>query len=225
MSAEHRDPPLLVFGATGATGVEIVRQAVGLGRVVNAFARDSHKATEKFASLGKRVRIVAGDALDPASVTAAFADTPAAVILSLGMYQPRAGGDTLTRATGNIIDAMRAHDVCRVINVSSLGVGDSYQQGNFMARLVQRTTLKHTLADKELQEQLLRKSGLDVTNVRPTRLTNRGGPENWHAWKGPQPNRKLVWAIRRAAVAEFALQCLDNPDSIGESYTITGCRD
>lgn len=225
MQMKHSDRPLLVFGATGGTGVELVRHAVRLGYAVNAFSRNPDKAARTLGDTTGHVEIIEGDAGNAADVERAFAIRPEAVITSLGVYQARAGGEELTNATGNIVNAMRNQSVQRLINISSLGVGDSYQQGNFIARLIQRTTLKHTLEDKEKQEQLLRESGLDVTTLRPSRLMNGSGPLNYHTWEGPQPDRKLAWEINRSHVAEFALQCLDDPASIGKAYVITGVRD
>lgn len=222
MHTNTQEGPLLVFGATGPTGAQIVRQAASRGYRVHAFVRDPDKAAARLGP-DAAVQVLTGDAHDAGSVAAAFTTTPAAVVLALGMYQAKAGGDELTRATANIVGPMQAAGVRRVVNISSLGVHESRQQGNFVARLVQRTSLKHTIADKESQEALLRESGLDVTNIRPSRLINDGGSDRWHAWEGPQPDRRLRWSISRADVAGFALQCLEDPDTIGRSFAITGC--
>jgi len=166
MGAQPSEQSVLVFGATGGTGQALIRRAIGANYAVSAFVRDSAKATATLGSMGDSIRLIIGDALDPQSVSAAFTTRPAAVLLSLGMYQSNSTDQTLTQATRNVVTAMQAAHVNRLINISSLGVGDSYQQGNFVARLVQRTTLKHTIADKEQQEKLLRESGLEALRPR-----------------------------------------------------------
>jgi len=222
MTTDNSAPSLLIFGATGGTGIALVRHALARGYSVSALVRNPEAAALKLGDSAVDVRLVAGDALDADAVEAAFAEPPTAVISALGIYQGKAGVTTLTDATAHIVASMRKSGVSRILCISSLGVGDSYQQGNFVARLVQRTTLKHTIADKEQQEQLLRESGLDWTSVRPSRLVEDSGPQGYRAWQGPQPQGKLKWAIRRSVVADFTLDCLNDPDSIGKAFTITG---
>ena len=106
---------------------------------------------------------------------------------------------------------MQSYQVPRVVAVTSLGVGDSADQGNFLARMVQKTTLKHVLVDKELQEQRLRDSELDWTTIRPARLTNKPriceSPAVWH---GPVPeSKRLSWAASRATVANLILDTIE----------------
>ena len=57
--------------------------------------------------------------------------------------------------------------------------------------MIQKTALRFTLADKELQEQAIRDSGLDWTIIRPSRLVNDEGPAHLYQWSGRQPQAKL----------------------------------
>ena len=74
---------LLVFGATGGTGKQLVRQALQQGHVVTAFARDPSKIRETQANL----RVVRGDILQPDSVEIAVARQDA-VLSALGTRLP-----------------------------------------------------------------------------------------------------------------------------------------
>lgn len=74
---------LLVFGATGGTGKELVRQALQQGHVVTAFARDPGKIKLAHANL----RVVRGDILQADSVEAAVAGQEA-VLSALGTRLP-----------------------------------------------------------------------------------------------------------------------------------------
>ncbi len=215
---------LLMFGATGGTGRELVQLALQRGDHVTAFVRDHASAARLFAAATGNLQLISGDALDATAVAAAFEPRPDAVICALGIYQGQAGGDDLTRVTRNIVAAMQQHDVRRLLCISSLGVGVSYLQGDFATRLIQRTSLRHTLADKEMQEALIRDSGLDWTVVRPSRLMNGRGPAYYRVWQGAEPDEKLSWTVNRADVAAFTLDCLDAPDSFGAAYMITGCK-
>lgn len=74
---------LLLFGATGGTGRKLVEQALELGHSVTAFARDPGKVKITHWNL----RVVKGDILEPASVTAAVQGQDA-VLSALGIKLP-----------------------------------------------------------------------------------------------------------------------------------------
>jgi putative NADH-flavin reductase len=74
---------LLVFGATGGTGRQLVEQALQQGYVVTAFARDPSKIRLTHENL----RVVQGDVLQPDSVEAAVAGQEA-VLSALGVRPP-----------------------------------------------------------------------------------------------------------------------------------------
>ena len=59
---------IVVFGASGRTGLEITRQALEAGQEVTAFLRDPQRISLSYNNL----RIVTGDAFDPVSVAAAI---------------------------------------------------------------------------------------------------------------------------------------------------------
>lgn len=71
---------VLIFGATGGTGRALVEQALALGYVVTAFARNPSKVRTRNLNL----RVVQGDVLDPASIEAAIRGQDA-VLSALGV--------------------------------------------------------------------------------------------------------------------------------------------
>ena len=58
---------VVVFGATGGTGLQLVKQALEAGHQVTALVRPH----TKFPMQHERLRILQGDVLDPACVDAA----------------------------------------------------------------------------------------------------------------------------------------------------------
>jgi putative NADH-flavin reductase len=74
---------VLVFGATGGTGRQLVRQALEQGHVVTAFARDPGKMH----LVHDNLRVVRGDILEPASIETAVAGQDA-VMSALGIRMP-----------------------------------------------------------------------------------------------------------------------------------------
>ena len=70
---------LAIFGATGKTGIELVKQALEQGHAVTAFVRDPARLDIKDGNL----TLVTGDVFDPASVAQAV-EGQDAVICALG---------------------------------------------------------------------------------------------------------------------------------------------
>ncbi len=202
---------LLVFGATGGTGRQVVRLALEQGHEVTAVARRPVAVTPRHANLAG----LAGDVLDAAAVSAAVAGHDA-VISALGT---REGDDwILPQATAHICAAMRQHTVRRLICVSTLGVGESRAQlGPTFAVLA--VDLRETLAEKEAQEQVIRDSGLDWIIVRPGALTN--GPHTGAYRCVTDPAVRLPRAlISRADVADFILKHLAGDEYLRQAVSL-----
>jgi uncharacterized protein YbjT (DUF2867 family) len=101
---------IVVTGATGNAGSEVVRALVARGGQVRAFVRDPGKARHQ---LGEDVELAAGDFADPGSVRAAVAGADA--LLLSGADDPRrVGWETAA------IDAAVAAGVRRVVKLSAM---------------------------------------------------------------------------------------------------------
>src|SRR4051812_18707154 len=98
---------LLIIGATGPTGRELVKQAVAQGHEVTALVRDAAKA-----AFSPPVRMIIGDILDAAAVKAAVAGQDA-VISSLGSAAsgPFQEQTLLSEGTSNLVAAMQGAGV------------------------------------------------------------------------------------------------------------------
>jgi uncharacterized protein YbjT (DUF2867 family) len=215
---------ILIFGATGGTGIAIIREALARGYGVTAFVRDIQHAQHVFNGLCTNLSFCQGDALNAEDVNQAIAPGLDAVVSALGIYQRMPGHDTLTQATNNILAAMKVSGPRRIVCISSLGVGDSRNQGDLATRIIQKTALRFTLSDKETQEAAIRNSELDWTVIRPSRLLNEGGPVHYLTWTGDQPDKELVWSINRAQVASLAMDRLEDDGSIHKALNITGTQ-
>lgn len=195
---------LLVIGASRGIGLETVKAALAAGHRVRAFARGASSIPIEAPELEK----IAGDALDAASVARAVAGVDA-VIQSLGApksAQSMFVATTLfSRSTRILIDAMRAGGVKRLVTVTGLGAGDSRGHGSFLYdALLFPLLLKRVYDDKDVQEQMIRASGLDWTIVRPGLLTS--GPATGDARALTDPRDWSAGYISRADVAEFLVR-------------------
>jgi len=179
---------VVVFGATGKTGREVVWQSLKQGFNVIALARDSSRMMTPLGSCGKeellkdsRLTVVTGSVTDPAAVAKTFAAAPDAVsgvVVSLGGKTKDVGKTMLADGTRNIIDEMKKTGVKRVSVVTSIGAGDSESQAPMMFKALMYTVMKSIFEDKNNQEKLFLEGpgkDLDYTIVRPGGL-GEGAP-------------------------------------------------
>lgn len=192
---------ILVFGASGGTGRELVTQALEQGHTVTAFLRDPAKIDGiQHANLS----VVSGDALDPVAVANAVQGQDA-VLVTIGAGPKR----TTIREDGtrNVVKAMQEAGVKRLICMSSLGVGDSRSNLPFFTKyVVVGIFLRHAFADHENQEIVVMNSALDWTLVRPPHL--KDGPYTGtyqHGFAVTTTYKDIEGWISRSDVADFML--------------------
>jgi putative NADH-flavin reductase len=194
---------LLVFGATGGTGREIVKQALERGDAVTAFVRDPSSVGVSH----ERLSVVRGDVMDVASVEAAMPGHDAA-LCAIGNRQYILPSNILAKGTRNIVRAMETHGVRRFVCETSLGVSDSFGRlGVYYTLFVYPVVMPFYWFDKEEQEKVVKKSKLDWVIVRPGQLTN--GRKRGQYRHGEKVGNYL-WSvsISRADVADFMLNQL-----------------
>jgi putative NADH-flavin reductase len=193
---------IVLFGATGPTGQQLLRQALEQGHQVTAFARNPF-------ALGlqhERLRPVKGDILDVNSVDSSIAGHDA-VLSALGVRK-WLRNTILSDGTRNIIDAMTRHRVRRFICETSLGVADSKADlGRAFKWFFLPVILKSAFEDKEIQERYIKESNLDWTIVRPAYLDDGPLTGNYQVWTGRKP-AGVANRISRADVAHFMLKQL-----------------
>jgi uncharacterized protein YbjT (DUF2867 family) len=204
---------LLVIGASRGIGLETVRTALSRGYRVRALARSAAGIPIQDGGLAK----ISGDALDSDTVRTTLQDVDA-VIQTLGVdFSPRLifEGTTLFSASTRIlVDAMKAQGVKRLITVTGLGAGDSRGHGGLVYdAVIFPLLLKRVYDDKDVQEWIVRSSGLDWTIVRPGLLTNRPATGRYRVLTAPKDWQFGV--ITRADVADFLVRQVDDRALIG----------
>jgi NAD(P)-dependent dehydrogenase (short-subunit alcohol dehydrogenase family) len=106
---------LLILGATGGIGLEIVRQAIDRGHQVTAFVR----TPERLKEFGDRIAVIQGDVLNSAELERAL-EGKDAVLSGFGAREPRskADADLLRRFAVVLTRAMLQARIRRVVVVS-----------------------------------------------------------------------------------------------------------
>ncbi|MBV9004481.1 MAG: NAD(P)H-binding protein, partial [Solirubrobacterales bacterium] len=203
---------ILIVGATGALGRDLVEAALKDGHDTAALVRDPASA-----ELPEAVELVAGDVLDRSSLRAAV-DGREAVICALGTPSPRRASTLLQEGTRNLVFAMDQAGVRRLVCVTLLGMGTSRANASLTYRQVILRGLAPMLADKQAQEDVVRASELDWTLVRPPRfIGGKSGAELRVIAEG-QPGR--VGHIVRADLAGFLLHCATEDRHVREAVAV-----
>ena len=208
---------VLVFGASGATGSEVVKQALDRGHSVRAFVRNPGKFQIRHA----RLALVVGDVTEYASVERAVRGANA-VISALGSGNSLGSDPALIEGIRNIIRAMDHAGVRRLVYLSMLGVGGSGRQLGFVDRyIVLPLLLRNVMKDHAEKEALIERSALDWVIVRPPRLTN--GPHTGRYRSGEDVReRTLLASISRADVADFMVKQLTDDRYVHRTPAVLG---
>ena len=211
---------VLLIGASRGIGLETVKAALRAGHKVRALARSAASIPIEDASLRK----ISGDALDSGTIRNAVEGVDA-VIQTLGVdisLQAIFERTTLfSRSTRILVDAMKAAGVKRLIAVTGLGAGDSRGHGGLLYdAVVFPLFLKRVYDDKDVQEWVIRSSGLDWSIVRPGILNNGPATNRYRILTMPEEWRFGI--ISRADVADFLVRQVEDRALIGKTPLLIG---
>jgi putative NADH-flavin reductase len=204
---------VLVLGAGGKTGGAVVQQAQAAGHQVTAFV---HHAADYDGRAG--VDVAEGDATDPDAVAAAVAGQDA-VIDTIGGKTPYKSNITLEADVARaVIAAMTRSGVRRLLVTSSVGVGDSRASATRGLRVLLKTFLRGSTADKAAMEREVTASGLDWTIARPAVLTDKqatGDVRTFAPATGQKPRR-----TSRVGLAAWLVAQLDDSENVHRAVTV-----
>jgi uncharacterized protein YbjT (DUF2867 family) len=201
---------VLVIGATGGTGRQLVQLALDQGHQVTAFVRSPSKLPIEHANL----RVVKGNVLDYTSVELAMRGQ-SAVLCALGHKRFFYPNKIQSNGMRNILRAMKACDVPRLICETALGIGNSVGRlGLPHTFFILPLVLPFYMWDKLRQEELIVASDRDWVIVRPGVLKNGDARGNYR--HGPKVGN-YFWpvSVARADVADFMLKQLTDDAYVG----------
>jgi uncharacterized protein YbjT (DUF2867 family) len=212
LRSPKEDRPVLIVGATGHLGGQILRQLLRRGKRVRALVRPdsdiSGIATE-------RVEVVRGDMLEPGSLRPAMDGVSAVVTSAIG-YSRRRETDSLrtdTEGNRNLVDAASSAAVPRFVLLSILACSEAPKVPHFWA--------------KKATEDYLEKSGVPFVALRPGAFL--GGPWVKGALErgqvmGMAPSNVRITYIAPTEVARDLALAVDEPRAVGRRIDLGSDR-
>ena len=198
---------ITIIGATGNTGLCLVKQALDSGHTVKALIRSPEKLNEY--STNKNLAVTQGDVTNYNDVKASLQGSTD-VLVSLG---GREKGSTICSTAQPVIDKALndTNPDMRLVVVTSMACGDSYYDVTWSTRRFADLVIASAIKDKNLQERSVMKDTTNWVIVRPVGLSD--GEFTGTAQGGPHAAPKASKQISRADVADFILkQCLSGQD-------------
>jgi putative NADH-flavin reductase len=205
---------IVIFGASGGTGQELVRQSLAAGHTVTAFVRNAASVQAQ-----QGLTALAGDVYHADEVSAAILGKDA-VLAALGA-RSLGKSDLLEVSTTNIVAGMKQNKVRRLIILGAAAAsGDEalrYQPAlmKLVIQATRSTILKWPMASQRAMHKIVMESGLDWTIVEPPMLQN--GPRKGQYRNGGDALPRNGSKISRADVAAFMVEQLTNREWVGQT--------
>jgi putative NADH-flavin reductase len=205
---------LVVLGATGATGLEVARQATERGHSVTAFVR----APDRLGALKNRIAVKKGDLLDSSQLANGI-EGHDAVISAFGPRLP------VTKADEHLLQQFataltKAMEVTRVRRVVVESVAFLFKDSIIPpAYLLGRLLFPSIVADSAAMERIFDESGLDWTMVRPPELTNKPYTGKYRVTEGHLP--RFGFKVSRSDVADFMIRSAENHSTIRKIFGVS----
>ncbi len=194
---------IALLGSTGATGRQVVAQALARGDRVRALTRGPR---DHAAASDTRVETVTCE-LGSADGSRRVVEGCDLVISTLG-FRPAWFGEKATdlysRSASVLVEAMNEAGVSRLAFVTSAGVEDDPAEAWAYRHLLKPLYLQKSYDDMSEAERIIGTSTLAWTLVRPTRLTDRPLTRTFRV--SPRLRPPGGTRISRADVAFFLLE-------------------
>ncbi|KQX49421.1 MULTISPECIES: NAD(P)H-binding protein [unclassified Streptomyces] len=217
---------LLLFGVTGGTGAQLLTQALAAGHQVTAVARDPARVRttnsaedpdqdpSQAQAQASRLTVLRGDALAPDTWRRAVPGHDA-VLSCLGSTDRKHPTTVYSQGTRNIVEAMHASGVDRLLCLSSAGLEitpDVPLPQRLVTRYVIQRLYRHGYADMARMENFMASAAAGDTAwtvVRPPMLTD--GPLTGHYRTAANGHLDRPKSLSRADLAHCLLARVEDP--------------
>jgi putative NADH-flavin reductase len=206
---------LTIFGATGGTGQELVKQALADGHEVTAFVRTPSKMT----TVHDNLHVKQGELNQHEKLAEAIAGADA-VLSTLGPTSNKPE-KVVTKGMEGIIAGMKRHGITRLIATTGAGVPDPHDEPKLINHIISfalKLMARHVLADSLSMVEAIRQSDLDWTIARAPRLTDN--PATGQI-KAGYVGQGLGTQLTRADYARFMLDQLNDDNWVRKAPALS----
>ncbi|KAF8944937.1 hypothetical protein BGZ47_003485 [Haplosporangium gracile] len=215
---------MLVLGANGRTGLEVVRQALGRNYRVTAFVRDDRTLVED-ASLRKHqnLLIVRGSPTCQNDIDRCVDGQD--VIINVIGARPMSGDTTVSSHSQVVLNnSMKKHGVRRLIVVTSYGCLGLRNYLISTKRLFSRMFMTGILKDKVLQEEIIQRdsASIDWSIIRPVTLKDGELSERYWVSSDKLPKDNKIKILSRHDLAYYMLEIVSMPREFNTIRSIAG---
>ncbi len=206
---------ITIFGATGRTGIRLLRQALEAGYEVTAAVRRPEAVTER----SERLQVVAANTNDEKSVAEAVTESDA--VVSVIGHKRGSSPDILERGARNITTAMAEQGVRRLIVLTGTGVRFPRDRPGIFDRLLNflfRLGARKIYRDGVRATRVIGDSELDWTIVRAGLLTRRPGNNRYRVGRVGTDTGVVV---SRENIASFILRELETNEYVRQAPAVS----
>jgi len=212
---------ILLLGATGRTGQQIIKEALIRGHKISAIARDPEKLKDY------DIEVTQGTPYDYHTVEKAMNGCEA-IINTLNVSRKsdnpwaplRSPKDMISKSAQNAVKAMEKTGIRRFVALSTIGAGRSWKTSpGILKFIVSISNLKVAFQDHGKQEEILENSSLDYTICRAPMLSNELNDTGAIATReGERPVNRV---LNRNAAAKYFLDIIENNIHIRETVSLS----
>ncbi|KAI7777229.1 hypothetical protein LA080_003893 [Diaporthe eres] len=242
---------ILLLGATGRTGLLVLKEALARNHSVTALARSPQRLEASIPAdhpNRSNLTTVAGSPLNTADVAAALAASPSPVDVVITTLNPRRASDSpfaavdpahspprmMADSMAGVLAALKGDGAkkennhkTRIVALSALGAGSSAAHTHCLLRLLFRqSNMRFTYEDHDaVEEELVRQQqgggAVPYVLVRPTRLVDGEGGGAVRVFGG-NGTVGMMETISRDAVARFLVDAAEREEWDGKAPIIVG---
>jgi putative NADH-flavin reductase len=199
---------VVIFGASGGTGQEIVQLALHAGHRVRAVARTPSKIAFNDAGL----EVYKADIYDEEAVWSALAGQEVVVsAVSPGSFSLTQPTDVFSRSAQALVTGMYKHGIRRLVVISTQARSYLSMDNHPIFEFVIKPLFWRTLySDVVKMDEIIAGSTLDWTLVRPPRVINHSPTGSYRVGEGMYALPGGA-SIGRADMAGYIVSILDEP--------------
>ncbi len=211
---------VLLLGATGRTGKQVIDAALKRGHKISAIARNPEKLK------GYDIEIIQGTPYDYDTVAKAISGCEA-VINTLNVsrksdnpWSPLAAPrDMISKSASNAIQAMEKAGIRRFVALGAIGAGRSWKKApGILKFIISISNLRYAFRDHGKQEEILENSDIDYTICRAPMLSDKKNATG--AVATPEGQKPAGMVLSRNSAAEFFMDIIEKNEYIRKTVSL-----